>query len=209
MQRFEPAARLLGMRTTAGTTWRRGWGALLALLLSAALLSPATAVAGTSAWHTLGTDKVGDQEPAYADIRAMHIQQTSDRLIVRFEFRDLPGTPAPGARVGAHLSRDGGRRWCCFLRGDLGPLGEHSISFDHRDSRPDVVLEGRYDGEKDRLTLLLPLEELGFESGQVLAGCSGEDGSRVCDGNGSVYTSPTFGMYGYDGLRITNSYRID
>lgn len=176
------------------------------MALLAVTASPAGA--GRAGWHTLGIDQAGDQEPAYADLIGMHIRQKADHLIVRFVFRELPSIPVPGARVGAHLSRDGGRRWCCFPRGDLGPLGQHSMSFDHRDSRPDVALEGRYDGERDRLTLFLPLEELGFGSGDVVAGCSGEDGSRICDGKRSVYTSPTFGMYGYDALRITDPYPI-
>ncbi len=197
---------------------RRGWGGLVAFLLLAALVSPTAAVARTSNWHTLGRDKAGDQEPAYIDVTGMRVRQRGDHLLVRFEFRDLPPTYAPGARVGAHLSIDGGRRWCCFLRGDLGPLQEHSMSYEHREARgpceedpkcrPCTPLEGRYDAERDRLTLFLPLEEVGFESGDVLTGCSADEGASVCRSASGVYTSPTFGMYGYDVLRVTNPYVI-
>ncbi len=140
----------------------------ITLLLLGALLSPAAAVARTSPWHVLGTDQAGDQEPAYIDITGMRVRQRGNELIMRFDFRDLPAPYAPGARVGAHLSIDGGRRWCCFLRGDLGPLGQHSMSFDRRDEDPDVAIEGRYDPEANRLLLFLPLKQLDFEPGDVL-----------------------------------------
>lgn len=197
---------------------RRKAGHVLCFVLLIQLLAPWRAPASEASplWHTLGTDETGDWDLGHVDITAVRIRQTPWNLLLRFYFRDLPSVPPAGAKVGAHLSRDGARTPCCFITGDLGPRPQHTLTFGRAPCHPwsppgcsSIPLHGRYDADKDHLTLFLPFPEAGFEGGDVIAGCPPPDGEGRCDPRRpAVYTSPTNGMYGYDGVVITASYIV-
>ena len=74
---------------------------------------------------------------------------------------------------------------------------------------PQMSVEGRYDAANDHLTLLLPRKEMGIGRGDIIAGCPPPDGDGACAyWEPAVYTSPTAGMYGYDGLVVTDPYEL-
>lgn len=200
---------------------RRAGPTMCLVLLLVHLMGPPAGGAllrgfSTPRWHTLGTDVVGDWDLGHVDITAVRVRQTPWNLLLRFHFRDLPAVPPPGAKIGAHLSRDGAQTPCCFIRGDLGPTQQHSLTFGRAPcgiwSSADcssMELRGRYEAQKDHLTLFLPLPESGFRSGDVIAGCPPPDGEGRCERNSpAVCTSPTNGMYGYDGVVITAPYTV-
>jgi hypothetical protein len=174
-------------------------------------LSPADA---SEPWHTLGIDVRGDWAAGYVDIVATRVRPGAKNLLLRFVFADLPVVPPAGAKVGAHLSTDGGRTKCCYIRGDLGPTDMHEISYRPRGCHArgcwqELAVRGLYDAEKDRLTVFLPRRELRIGTGDVISGCPPPDGEGVCDSYANaVYTSPTLGMYGYDGITITDPYEV-
>lgn len=197
---------------------RRRAGHIFCLVLLIQLLAPSEArPSGTTpSWHTLGTDVVGDWDLGYVDISAVRVRQTPWNVLLRFRFRDLPSVPPAGAKIGAHLSRDGSKTPCCFVSGDLGPTRQHTLTFGRAPCNPwsapgcsSIPLRGRYDSERDHLTLYLPIDDLGFEPGDVIAGCPPSDAEGRCEPHSpAVYTSPTNGMYGYDGVVITAPYKV-
>jgi hypothetical protein len=70
-------------------------------------------------------------------------------------------------------------------------------------------VRGRYNGDKDRMTLYLPRRKLGIATGDLIVGCPPPEGGGVCAlYDNAIYTSPTLGMYGYDGITITDPYRV-
>ena len=116
-----------------------------------------------------------------------------------------------GGTVGGYLSRDGGRSRWGFIRGQLGPTADHSFEFICRfpQDGETLALEGVYDADRDYLLLFVPYNEGRIGVGNVITGCPPPDGEGVCATyDQSVYTSPTFGMYGYDGVKTRKPYKI-
>jgi hypothetical protein len=156
----------------------------------------------------LGTDPSGDQEPSYSDITKVSANQTGHHLVLRFYFRDLPLIEPPGGKVGGYVSFDGGVHRGCYIDGDLGPTHEGTLRFHGRD----IPLAERYHPFRDNLVVIISMKEVGLDRGDVFTGCPlGGYTKNTCGGATtarSIWTSPTAGMYGYDGLVLKRLFPV-